>query len=97
MKHRRIKRATPAELAYIRDMERVSALDLLDQGRAQLLTPQEYPEPIKRFLARERRMLHVRVSPAIKRRLEAHSRRRGVAVDKLARRWIEEGMKRDAG
>jgi hypothetical protein len=97
MKRTQVKRAAPGELAYIRHLERVSAFELMDQDRARLLPPEEYPEPVQRFLAREQTMVHVRIPPVVKRKLEAHSRRSGVAVDKLARRWIEEGVKRDAG
>jgi hypothetical protein len=97
MKTRRVKRATPAELACIRDIERVSAFDLVDQGKAKILTPDEYPEPIKRFMARRRTILNIRLSPALKRKLQARSRRTGVPEDELARKWIEEGVKRDVG
>src|SRR5688500_19932993 len=91
------QRATKAERAYIQDLEHASAFDLADSGRAQVLTPHHFPEPLKRFLNRERTMIHVRLTPAIKRKLEARSRQKGVPIDELARRWIENGVNRDAG
>jgi hypothetical protein len=42
-------------------------------------------------------MVHVRLSPRVKRRLEARSQQTGVPIDELARRWIEQAMRRDAG
>ncbi len=97
MKTRRTKHATAAELACIRDIERVSAFDLVDQGKAKILTPDEYPEPIKRFMARRRNVLNIHLSAALKRKLQARSRQRGIPEDKLALQWIEEGAKRDVG
>lgn len=91
------KRATAAELAYIRDLERASAFTLLDQGRAEIVTPANYPEPLKRFLKRERDMVHVKLPRVVKRKLIARSHETGVSVEELIRRWIEAGIKRDAG
>ena len=62
-----------------------------------MLAEDEYPEPVLRFLRRERRMVHVRLSLAAKRRLEALSRARGLAAEELARRWMEQAISRDAG
>jgi hypothetical protein len=42
-------------------------------------------------------MLHLDLGKGLKRRLEAQSRKSGIPVEHLARRWIEEGLKRDAG
>ncbi|HEY3245839.1 MAG TPA: hypothetical protein VGM03_21060 [Phycisphaerae bacterium] len=50
-----------AEAAYVRDMKRRSAFDMLETGEARILTPDEYPEPIKRFLARRCNILHLRL------------------------------------
>lgn len=90
------KCATKTELAYARNLEMASAFDLVDRGRAQVVSRDEYPEPLKRFLARERLMIHIRLRPAIKRKLEARSREVGIPIDELAQRWIERGIKRDA-
>src|SRR5438094_6554381 len=97
MRKRKLPRATKAELAYIQDMRRTSAFDLVDQGKAKILSPSEYPEPIKRFLARERRMVHIQLPISLKSKLEQRSRRRGVPAEKLARIWIEEKLRRTAG
>ena len=97
MRKRKPPRSTKAELAYVRDMRRVSAFDLVDQGKAKILTPDDYPEPIKRFLARERRMVHIQLPISLKMKLEKTSRRRGVPVEKLARIWIEQRLSRNAG
>jgi len=51
---RKIKRATKSELKYIRGMEKRSALSMVDAGEAEALSPSEYPQPLRRFLARER-------------------------------------------
>jgi hypothetical protein len=97
MKRKRRPRETASERAYVRSLETCSTLDLLDQGRAKLLTPAQYPAPLKRFLARERTMVHIKLPAQTKRRLEARSRRTGIPVEELALRWIEQGMARDAG
>ncbi len=89
------RRATKAERAYVHDLERRSAFDLVDRGRGRILSANEYPEPLKRFLNRERTMIHVKLSAALKRRLEARSRQTGLSVDELARGLIQEGIKRD--
>jgi hypothetical protein len=91
------RRATKAERAYIQDLERRSAFDLVDRGRGRILSADEYPEPLRRFLNRERTMIHVKLSAALKRKLEARSRQTGLPVDELARAWIREGIKRDTG
>lgn len=97
MRRRMIPKATKLEESIIREIERSSAFELLERGRAKLLSPREYPEPIKRFLKRERLMVHVKLTPSIKRKLEARSRKAGVPVDVLARRCIEQGLMRNAG
>ncbi len=91
------KPMTKGEHAYVRDLERTSAFELVDRGGGKILSPDEYPEPLKRFLARERTMVHVKLSAATKRKLEARSRQTGVSVDELARRWIQQGIERDVG
>ncbi len=91
------KRATKGERAYVREIQRVSAFDLVEQGRGQVLSPEEYPEPLTRFLRREQTMVHVKLSSATKRKLQACSRQTGVPIDRLARLWIEQGIERDAG
>ncbi|MEE9296733.1 MAG: hypothetical protein V3W34_17455 [Phycisphaerae bacterium] len=97
MTHKAPKRATKGEREYIRDLERTSAFDLVDRSRGRILTSEEYPEPLKRFLRRERMMVHVKLSAAAKRKLEARSRESGIPADELARAWIEQGIRRDAG
>jgi len=97
MRRPKTVRATKAELAAIRDIERVSAFEKLDRGEAQIVHPRDYPEPMKRFLARERAMLHVKLSARTKRRIEALSARAGVPAEKLAAKWIEERTRREAG
>ena len=89
------RRATKGEHAYIQDLQRRSPFDLVDRGRGRILLEDEYPEPLKRFLNRERTMIHVKLPAAVKRKLEARSRQTGRPVNELARSWIEEGIKRD--
>lgn len=96
MTARRPKRATQDEIAYIRQVERESAFDLIEQGRARILAREDYPEPLRRFLERERTIVHVKLSTATKRKLEARSRRTGLPVEELAKQWIEQGVRRDA-
>ncbi len=88
---------TREELAYIRSMQRRSGLSLLDEGRAEVLSLKDYPEPLRRFLRREQRMVHVKLAAVGRRKLEARSRKSGVPADELARRWIEQHLQRDAG
>jgi len=59
MKKHRLARNIKAEDAYVRDMARVSAFDKLDAGEAAVLTPDDYPEPIRRFLQRERSIVRI--------------------------------------
>ncbi len=91
------KRVTKTERAYIRELERTSAFDLVDRGQGRVLSADDYPEPLKRFLDRERMMVHIKLSAALKRKLEARSRQTGIPVDGLARGWIKQGIERDAG
>jgi len=92
-----VKTATRDELAYVRSMRRRSGLSLLENGRAELLRLKDYPDPLRRFLRREQRMVHVKLTAVGRRKLEARSRQTGVPADELARRWIEQQLQRDAG
>ena len=96
MKSKQRPKVTAAERAFVRDMSRCSAFDLVDAGRARALAKDEYPEPVQRFLRRERRMVHLRLSLAAKRRLEALGRARGLSAEELALRWVEQALSRDA-
>src|SRR4051794_7693324 len=80
----------------IRDLKRHGTFAKLDRGEAQLLTPDEYPEPVKRFLAREQNTMRIKLSSSTKRKLDALSRARGTPTDQLARRWVEERLTREA-
>lgn len=91
------KRVTKAERDYIKDLKKRSGLDLVATGRARILAPAEYPEPLRRFLARERTTMRVRLPAALKRKLEARSRQTGVPAEELARRWIAQGLAREVG
>lgn len=90
-------RATKAELAYIRRVESASVSDRLKRGDLEIVHPRDYPEPMKRFLARERAMLHIKLSSRLRKKIEALSAREGLSPDELARRWIEERSRREAG
>jgi hypothetical protein len=70
---------------------------MVDEGRAKVLSLAEYPEPLRRFLRRERSMVHIKLSPAARRKLEAQSRKIGLPPAELARRWIEKNLRRLAG
>jgi len=94
---RKAKKTTKAEEAYIRDLKRSGTFEKLDRGEAQLLAPEEYPEPVKRFLAREQNTLRIKLSSASKRKLDALSRAKKTPMDKLARKWVEERLTREAG
>lgn len=96
MRTKRPKRATRSELDAVADIERRSAFDLMDDGLAERVDRADYPEPLQRFLEREQVMVHVKLSAGSKRRLEERSRRSGVSAEELARRWIEQGIRRDA-
>ena len=94
---RKAKKATKAEEVYIRDLKRSGTFEKLDRGEAQLLSSEEYPEPLKRFLMREQNTLRIRLSSASKRKLDALSRAKGTPMDQLARKWVEERLTREAG
>jgi hypothetical protein len=94
---RKAKKATEAEEAYVRDLKRTSTFEKFDRGEAQILSPDEYPEPVKRFLMRERNTLRIKLSSASKRKLDAISRARRTPMDQLARKWVEERLTREAG
>jgi len=94
MRHR-LRKNTAVERAYVRDMERRSSLEELESGRARILAPSQYPEALKQFLARQRRILQVELSPSAK-RLKQVSRNSGIPPGKLALRWVEQGIKREA-
>lgn len=92
-----MKKNTPAEEAYVRDLERIGPLEKVERGEARLLSEDEYPEPIRRFLSRERRTVRVTLSSAAKKRLDQFSRNKGVRPDKLARLRVEQALAREAG
>jgi hypothetical protein len=94
---RRLKKNIAAEDAYVRSLERRGSLESVERGEARILSVADYPEPIKRFLERERRVLRLRLSRTSKRKLEQLGRTRGVQPDELARAWIEQRLAREAG
>jgi hypothetical protein len=96
MKHR-LKKNTAAEDAYARELEKRGPLQKVETGEAKLLSEQEYPEPIRRFIARERNTLRIPLSPSAKRKLERLSRASKVDATELAQRWIQQGLAREAG
>jgi hypothetical protein len=91
-----LKKNTGAEEAYIRDMERCGSLQKVERGQGQILTPSEYPQPLRRFLLRQRSMLHLHLSAATRKKLEQMSRATGIAIDELALHWVEQGIAREA-
>jgi hypothetical protein len=91
------KKRTAAEAKYVRSMRKRSAFDLVDKGEAEIIDVADYPEPLRRFLRRERRMVHVELSPSDKRQLEQTGRELGISPDQLVKRWIEDQLKRDTG
>src|SRR5947208_3687103 len=91
------KKNAAAESAYVRDLERHRPLEKVERGEVRMLTASEYPEPIKRFLARQRGMLHFQLSLSETKKLEQLSRATGLSIDELARRWVEQGIEREAG
>jgi hypothetical protein len=97
MKNMFPKKQTRAEDAYVRDMARTSALKKVDRGQARLLPAEELPEPLKRFAARERSAVHIRLPAAARRRLQSLSQAKGVPAEELARQWVEQGLAREAG
>ena len=90
-------KATRWELEYIKDMERVSSFDLLDRGEAEIVEPKDYPEPLKRLMNRPLEYIRLQMPPAAQRKLFRRAEAAGVTVNDLIRRWIREGLKRDAG
>ena len=89
--------ATKPELTYTRSIRRESGLAMLDEGRAELVSPREYRAPLRRFLQRERTMVHVRLTASARKQLEARSRKTGLAPEVLVRQWIDERHRRNAG
>ena len=97
MNSRLPKKQTRAEEAYVNDMARRSALEMVDRREARLLQPDEVPEPLKRFHARERSAVHIRLPAAARRRLQSLSQAKGVPAEQLARQWVEQALAREAG
>lgn len=85
---------TAAEDAYVRDLEKSGPLASVAAGRARILRPSEYPEPLKRLLAREKKLLRIPVSAGTRRKLEQHSRANGVQVEQMARTLLERQLAR---
>jgi len=52
MTRRKPRKNTTEEDRFVQDLERTSVFDLVDRGHAHILSPEEYPEPVKRFLSR---------------------------------------------
>jgi len=92
----KMKQNTAAENAYVRDLERRGPLERVTRGEAAIIRASEYPEPIRRFLTRERSTLRVPLSPSLRRKLERMSRESGIAMDDLALRWIQQSLAREA-
>lgn len=90
-------KATAEEQAYVRAMQKNSALDLLEAGNAKVIKRADYPLPLKRFIERERTMVHVKLSPAMRRKLEQRSQKSGLRPDELVQQWIRAKLERDAG
>ena len=97
MKNTVPKKQTRAEAAYVRDMAKTSAMQKIDSGQARILTASELPEPLKRFAARESSQVHIRLPAAARRRLALLSQAKGVPPEVLARKWVEQGLEREAG
>jgi len=92
----RLKRNSAAEDAFVKDLEKNPTLRKVERGSTRMLSEQEYPEPIRRFLARERRTIRLKLTANAKKRLEQMSLATGVPAEELARRWVERGL-RQAG
>ena len=97
MKTKIPKKATREEEAYIRNMAGDSAFEKLDRGEARIVKSEELPAPLKKFIRRQRAMVHIQLPASARRRLESISRSTGVRADELARRWVEEALAREAG
>jgi hypothetical protein len=97
MNKRKPPKMTKAEARYVADMERDPALARLERGVGKVLQSSDYPEPLKRLIARERSMVRIKLSAAARRKLEAVSRARGIPTEKLAQKWFEQGLAKDAG
>jgi hypothetical protein len=97
MKNKSPRKSTRAEDAYVRDMARRPAFDMVESGEAKILNSDQLPEPLRRFQARERSMVHIRLPATARRRLRSLSEAKGIAAEELARRWIEQGLEREAG
>ena len=41
--------------------------------------------------------MHIRLPAAVRRRLQSLSQAKGVPAEELARRWVEQGLAREAG
>lgn len=97
MKSKYPKRQTRSEAAYVRDMARSNAFEMVDRGHAKLVRPDALPEPLKRFRARERSAVVIRLPATARRHLRLLSRARGIAMEELAKQWVEQGLEREAG
>ena len=97
MKNTFPRKQTRAEEAYVRDRGRKSALKKVERGQARILSAEEFPEPLKRFAARERSAVHIRLPAAARRRLRSLSQAKGIPAEELARQWVEQGLAREAG
>jgi predicted DNA-binding protein len=97
MKNTSPKKQTRAEAAYVRDMAHTSALKKVDRGQARILSAEEFPEPLKRFAARELSDVHIRLPATARRRLRSLSQAKGIPPEELARQWVEQGLAREVG
>jgi hypothetical protein len=85
---------------YVRKGNGDAAKKMMGRRWRALATPNradELPEPLKRFHARERSTMHIRLPAAARRRLRSLSEAKGVPAEELARKWVEEGLEREAG
>jgi hypothetical protein len=90
------KEMTKAEAEYVADLTRDPSLARVERGASEVLTPRDYPEPVKRFLARERLMVHIKLPARARRKLDELSRAKGMTPAQLARQWLESNLEREA-
>jgi len=90
-------RASKAELACVEQRAAESAFERLDRGDAEILSPSDYPEPLRQFIEKHRGRLTIELSAQARRRLDAASKRQGIRPEDLVRRWIRDQLTREAG
>ena len=90
-----VRRATKAELEYIEKYASRSVFDRLAEGQLEVVPSGEIPPELAALMGAKPNGVWVPLSTQDLRRLEALSKKEGIAPEKLLSRWAHERLRVD--